>query len=518
MKLESAHRSMRPAPGPGAAARKAGHRHPTVAGLGLILAAAAVYIWLHNLAGLTFPIPWPDEASFLWPAIAVERSGSLLAPQLNPYRHVLWMPPGYMVWSGLVFRLFGFSLGFARTLSCAYVLMSFVLLVLLTSQLRLASLWPTLCAAFLLSRHWVFAGNVARMESLVMMLACGGFLLLARRRLVLGGVLVGLTPLVHPNGLFLAAGATAMVLIEARRGRLALRFTPAVAASLVGFVLLWLSYSVYVASHWTEFLHDLQFQAAFKGYLDGLAGLVLAKISRPSHVVAFGLTLVGLLSAYRRDEGLLALAWLGVALGVANSFTWGFNYAVYDSLFFLVAMILGGEVLFSVATRFEGAPKRFAGIGVLVLALLCSHVAGYVESPVNYPNRMTLYDLQIASRGKYITTEADRKIRRLLNAAGDLSAPITVRFYPAGDGLLFADLEGEEVRFLAPAFYRPDADLHIVHRSRLIPELLDYFTDVQLNEQGLTETDAEPFVQLDERNGTELWLWKSTESRGRADR
>ena len=169
----------------------------------VVLAAAVVYLWLHAVASLTFPIPWPDEASFMWPAIALERTGSLFAPQLNPERDVLWMPPGYMVVSGLLFKVFGFSLSFARALSCAYLLASFVLLVRLTGRLRLAPMWPPLCAAFLLSQHWVFAGNVARMEALVVLMACGGFLLLAQRRLTSGALLLGLTPLVHPNGLSL---------------------------------------------------------------------------------------------------------------------------------------------------------------------------------------------------------------------------------------------------------------------------------------------------------------------------
>ena len=76
----------------------------------VVLVAAVVYLWLHAGASLTFPIPWPDEASAMWPAIAIERTGSLFAPQLNPERDVLWMPPGYMVVSGLIFKVFGFSL------------------------------------------------------------------------------------------------------------------------------------------------------------------------------------------------------------------------------------------------------------------------------------------------------------------------------------------------------------------------------------------------------------------------
>ena len=80
------------------------------------------YLWVHRQAGLTFPVPWPDEGTLLWQALAVARDNTLFAPQINPERHVMWMPPGYMIVQGLVFKLTDFSLTWARMLSASYLL------------------------------------------------------------------------------------------------------------------------------------------------------------------------------------------------------------------------------------------------------------------------------------------------------------------------------------------------------------------------------------------------------------
>ena len=73
-----------------------------------------VYILLNNLAGYTFPIPWADEGIFLWQSISIQENNTLIAPQLNPTRPLLLMPPGYMIFTGVLFKLIGFSLNAAR--------------------------------------------------------------------------------------------------------------------------------------------------------------------------------------------------------------------------------------------------------------------------------------------------------------------------------------------------------------------------------------------------------------------
>ena len=87
-----------------------------------LLAFFGAYVWVHQLAGLTFPIPWPDEGTFLWQALAFADGNTLFAPQVHPDRHIMWMPPGYMIVQGLIFKWASFSLEWARWLSAIYLM------------------------------------------------------------------------------------------------------------------------------------------------------------------------------------------------------------------------------------------------------------------------------------------------------------------------------------------------------------------------------------------------------------
>src|SRR5258706_521821 len=75
----------------------------------------------HLAVGVAFPIPWPDESLFLWPAIAFAKSTALFSPELNPHRDVFWMPPGYAIIIGTLFKITGASLVIARWFAFAYV-------------------------------------------------------------------------------------------------------------------------------------------------------------------------------------------------------------------------------------------------------------------------------------------------------------------------------------------------------------------------------------------------------------
>ena len=96
-----------------------------------------VYILLNNLAGYTFPIPWADEGIFLWQSISIQENNTLIAPQLNPTRPLLLMPPGYMIFTGVLFKLIGFSLNAARNISLVLMIGVVIQIVLLTRKYSL---------------------------------------------------------------------------------------------------------------------------------------------------------------------------------------------------------------------------------------------------------------------------------------------------------------------------------------------------------------------------------------------
>src|SRR5882724_2436943 len=79
------------------------------------------YLVRRYVIDLRFPVPWPDEGSFLWQALAFRDGFSLFAPEVNPEREAMWMPPMFMVLEGLIFKVVPFSLEASRTLSALFV-------------------------------------------------------------------------------------------------------------------------------------------------------------------------------------------------------------------------------------------------------------------------------------------------------------------------------------------------------------------------------------------------------------
>ena len=91
-----------------------------------LVACVCLFTIQHLRAGLNFPTPWPDEAHFLWQAAAVSDANSLLAYELDREREIFWMPPGYMILQGLVFKITGISLIAARWTSFVFVTLTFL--------------------------------------------------------------------------------------------------------------------------------------------------------------------------------------------------------------------------------------------------------------------------------------------------------------------------------------------------------------------------------------------------------
>ena len=121
----------------------------------------------HWRAGLTLPLPWPDEASFLWQAISWCDHTTLFSPEVNPHREIFWMPPGYAVVTGFLAKIFGFSLIKVRWFSWVYSVIFYggLLRLLWFRELRLFT--ALLVSAFFLGTHSMVVGNVGRMESLL---------------------------------------------------------------------------------------------------------------------------------------------------------------------------------------------------------------------------------------------------------------------------------------------------------------------------------------------------------------
>lgn len=169
------------------------------------LCVAAVILLLfaaNRYAGFSFPVPWPDEAHFFWQAYAFYDHSTLFSPVLNTERIIMWMPPGYFVALGTVFKIVGASFAAARACSLVPMLVFFALLVRFLAGYGHRWFALICCTLFFLSGNFIAMGNVVRMEALVIAIVTGSFLLIQQRRFLIAIALLLLTPLFHFNGFY----------------------------------------------------------------------------------------------------------------------------------------------------------------------------------------------------------------------------------------------------------------------------------------------------------------------------
>jgi hypothetical protein len=433
------------------------------AGFGaLVLLFALAQVALHERAGFTFPPPWIDEAQFLWQAKAFADGGSLLAPQLHPARPILWMPPGWFVVTGAAFRAFGFDFALARGLSCAFLLAAFLLLASLLRALPHPRAALLLAGAFFLGPTFVAAGNVARMEALLLCAAFGGFVLLRAGRPTAGLALLAAGPLVHPNGLWFLGGGVAFAALRVRRAQgwphpraLELAAVAAVAAA-------WLAALALALANREAFLHDVGYQLARKAAAGELERVVDGRL--------LGLLALPWLAWRLRraipDAALLAClaapAYLATALGQE------YWYEVFESLFLLLLGVLALEAALLFAARWPPAARRpRAALALALAALLAAAWAGRrVPDPFAHPASYAWHGMRLADGEPYLAPEERALVRELLIGLAPPGALPRVRFHPAAEALFYADLDGREMRVSQPLFHDEAADWIVLRTSR----------------------------------------------------
>ena len=136
------------------------------------------------------------------------------------------------------------------------------LAMLARSRVRL--LHALVLAAFLSFPIFALVGNVARMESAVLLLAALDRFSCSDRAHLAGLGILGFTPLVHPNGLF-ACVAGLVYFLTSVRGRYPNRRSDQVVLAVVAVA--WLAYALYVASRFDAFMVDMNDQVRFKRFV-----------------------------------------------------------------------------------------------------------------------------------------------------------------------------------------------------------------------------------------------------------
>lgn len=484
-------------------------------GFGAIVAVFAfAFLRVHGLAGFSFPVPWPDESSFLWPAIAFQEHTTLFAPELNPERHVLWMPPAYAVAMGSIFKLTGFSLEWARMLSAIFLLGALAFLAGAVRRFRFPfAMLIVLCLVFL-GRYFVLMGNFARMESLLVLVIAAAACELARGRTLTALALLLLGPLIHPNGAYPAA---AMLLFAIGRfAREPDRQRPSALALvlLAGVAFAWIAYAVYVAGHWDAFQHDMHYQVSWKGQPGPLEAAFWSRWVSPARLVTTAILLAMYGAGAALHSPAAPLLVLAIPLHLLPIAPGDWYYEIYDGLVFAFVAIVMMDLVGRGLDRRRGdhgGAGRIAAAGCFAVAALSGAALGWIENFVGYPQSMQVAGMRIAADEKYIDAADQRAVRAFLvdevreaerRPARAAGSPITVRFFPWADALLFHDLRSERLRFIHPTFCTADADIGITHLSRLVPNMPGFF-----RRERMTKRVAD-FPRIHVRNETEQWLYE----------
>ncbi|MFZ1684733.1 MAG: hypothetical protein WAU88_11480 [Candidatus Zixiibacteriota bacterium] len=444
---------------------------------GLVAAIMVAYVALHFQASYTFPFPWPDEAHFIWQANGFAEHFTLFAPELNPDRTIFWMPPGYLVILGIVIKLFGLSLVTARTFSLLLMLASIGILAAIIRQYRASLVSLLIAAPFALGAPFVAAGNIGRMEALLVLLVLCAFFLLQRGRLLFGLLLLALAPLVHPNGLyFLLTGIITAFLCAPRPlvwRRLAIG--ELIMAALV--VCAWGGYVVYAGLHWPDFMHDMGFQFERKAVRNIKDAVIM-----PCSVPLFALVMLGSWYCWKKRLsvifllGIAAPAWWVAAAGIEM---W---YRVFFSIaFFLIAVIsIGIAHHFATSGERKWRNRSLAGTVILVAGFVIGWnvMSSSFGEPLVFGQSKPWYRMTSSDIPYITTTDRIAVESRIDQISAPMNVPV-VEFYPAGDAFFFTDYAGSRIHFSYPLFSTRQPDWFFVHySSRFTPAFNRYFREL----------------------------------------
>jgi hypothetical protein len=486
-----------PGQSPESAARRK-RQHDLLYALAFVVIAVRFVVIAHG-RGYRFPVPWPDEGSFLWQALSFRDHFDLFARELNPFRPVLWMPPGFMVLEGLFFKLVPFSLPLARLLSAFYMAGAVLLVGALAREHRARYGVVVLAAIFFSYPIFILAGNTARMEPLVLLLAALGFFLLDRGSPSGLGVFA-LAPLVHPNGAIECAMGGLYFLVAVRgkcswkRSDLAV-FGAALAA--------WIAYGVYVLRHLAAFREDMHNQFRWKSFEALTNGGFLGRLSEPMPIVV----LVGLAAAIvlARQSGARvgALAAFAAPLLLQRVVTVGWMYDIYLAFGLFLTSIVVVEASVVALGRTRTSP--FLGrLGVVSAA--CGLAVLLEEHPLVMKSVGDATISRPYASPEYVISSDLESVRNVLRGFKSANKAFVVQCLPDADALFFEDLRSPSLQFVQQTFYQERADAYVVHQSVWVPSVIADMELANVFLHYLVPVPIEKWPRIVDRDQTERWL------------
>jgi 4-amino-4-deoxy-L-arabinose transferase-like glycosyltransferase len=473
---------------------------------------AASFVVRQRMHGLAFPPPWPDEGSFLWPALAFSQTGSLYSPELFRARELYWMPPGYMILSGVLFKLTGFSFEWARTLSGLYLCGAFACVMATAARLRGRWGYLVLALIYMHSPIAVMAGNTARMETLVLLIAAAGFLLCERGLRASGLSVLSLAPLVHPNGAFVL-GAGALLCLAPWRGNLALlRPHRLELIAIFAAGMCWLAYGLQIWGHYQEWVSDWAFQLKWKQYQATDNRGIGRRLLWPGLWIPALIFLATAFAAIRwktpESRTTVPLAVFAFSLWLQTLTTVGWLYEVYAIVMQFLAAILGVELIAAWLCSGRIKSPRAARALPPVLALLAAGAsAAFVVT-----SEFAMRSVTPSTRGgvwpkapAYVTAEDRHHVAEYLKKLSQEGKPISVHFAPDADALIFQHLRSPTLQFSQQIMGLEHADVYIFHDSVWLPKFFRDYMLVRLAFGYKIPIVVEEWPVIYQRERTERW-------------
>lgn len=469
----------------------------------VLIAVLVAYIVVNRQADNSYPTPWPDEAHFLWQAHSVAEDNTLFSSELNTDRTIMWQPPGYAIFVGLLFKVFGSSLDVARMISLLLMIAAFLVLISLLTHY--GNRWPILfiSSLFFLNARFVACGNVARMEALLLLLVFTGFLLIQRGRSLSGLALLAISPIVHFNGFYFCLFGLGLVIFRGELFTFLRPFTREKITALVIVGTVWLAYVVLIAGNWESFILDMEFQ-------------LLRKARNTTWYLLFGnealllylFILAGSIYAYKvklRATELLFLATPALIIYPMGHELW---YEVIDHLANLVVTVFFLHVWFHIIP-IEGSIlqrcKQFSlWVALMILLIGWNYRSDRIENMLDYKASFDFTTLGLKGGTAYLTDADQTVLSGILDSLASESGDLLVEFQPHADGFYFLDLAQKNVKFSCPVFQRRKPDLLVVHFSRHLPSWWR-FGDNALTRMGKTRHSTQHILY--QRDSTELWYF-----------
>jgi hypothetical protein len=409
---------------------------------------AGASAWLHLRAGFRFPFAWPDEAHFLTPALNLAERGTLAAPQLNAPEGMFWMPDGFAALYGAVFTVAPDTLFTARMVSFAAILVCAGLMYAAATRLGAARL-PTagLVALWAVSPGVVIAGNVARMEALLLALLGAVVYAAAAERWPLALALAAGSMLVHPIGavVFLAAAISAAT----HRGHVRLRPTGAEWGMAALVAMAFVAEAIRFGAHLSIVVDHLTFQLERKASRSPTPGAVATQ------AVVVGVAEAVLSVWARRWLGAhraavvttlsLLVGGFAVVFAVGQEMWYAFLRSEGAVLLAGLAMLITASTVKAKTSQPRGQRRRRAAVGVTTLSVLVALATlGTTQA------RSLGFSMADAPRGEW-DTFVETTVARLRRLDARLQQPALVGVDRASAiGYPLRQREWQHLRFVTP--------------------------------------------------------------------